>query len=243
MNLVRSLLFVPFLYLSMVLIGVCGLPLMVTRRSAMWVIKAWAYTALWGARWICGIRIEVRGLEHAPKGAALVGAKHQSMLDTLWPFTVFDTAIFVLKKELMWTPVLGWYAWRVRMIPVDRAAAAAALKKMVRDVRDRLTGDCQIIIYPEGTRTRPGQRLPYKHGAGTIQRATGLTIHPVAVNCGLFWPRRGIPIRGGVAVIEFLEPLPAGARSSQVMELLENRIEPASERLFLEAGGTAVTPA
>lgn len=233
MNLVRSLLFVPFLYLSMVVIGVGGLPLMATRRTAMWVIKAWAHTAIWGARWICGIRIEVRGLEHAPKGAALVGAKHQSMLDTLWPFTVFDTAIFVLKKELMWTPVLGWYAWRVNMIPVDRSAAAAALKKMVRDVRDRLTGDCQIIIYPEGTRTTPSADADYKPGVAALYRDLGdVPCHLVATNSGVCWPAKGFMRKPGTVVFEFLEPIPPGLKRGAFMEQLQTRIETASKALL-----------
>ena len=100
----------------------------------------------------------------------------------------------------------------------------------------------QLVFYPEGTRTKPGTSLPYKHGVGSIQRATGLPIVPVAVNCGMFWPKRGFPIRGGTAVIEFLPVLPAGERAGAVMETLFQQIEPASLRLYAEAGGQPVLP-
>lgn len=233
MNRLRALLFTLWLYVSMTIIGVGGLPLMATRRTTMWVVKAWAHTALFGLRWIVGVKIVVRGLEHAPHGQALVAAKHQSMLDTLWPFTVFDRACFVMKKELMGMPVLGWYAWRCRMIPVDRAAAASALKKMVADVRDRLTESRQIVIFPEGTRTEPGAAAAYKPGVAGIYRDLGdVPCHLIATNSGLCWPAHGLDFKPGTVVFEFLEPIPAGLKRGQFMEQLESRVETASKALL-----------
>ena len=151
-----------------------------------------------------------------------------------------------MKREVLRVPIMGWFARKVGCIPIDRARGKEAMKQIIAGIeaaRARPEGLGQLIIYPEGTRTRPGHKLPYKHGAGTIQRATGLPIHPVAVNCGLFWPKRGIPIRGGTAVVEFLPPISAGQRSGAVMDLLEERIEAASDRLLAEAGGLPATAA
>ena len=235
MNLLRALLFTLWLYGAMAIIGIAGLPLMVTRRSAMWVVKAWAHTALFGLRWIMGVKVVVRGREHAPQPGqpVLLAAKHQSMMDIIWPFTVFDSACFVLKKELMMAPVLGWYAWRCHMIPVDRSAAAAALKKMVADVRERLGEGQQIVIYPEGTRTQPGADPAYKPGVAGIYRDLGdVPVTLVATNSGTCWPAKGLGFRPGTVVFEYLEPIPAGLKRGQFMELLQSRIETASKALL-----------
>lgn len=229
----RQIAFFLWTYLAMAVIGIGGVPLIVTRRSAMWVVKAWSHATFWGARWIMGIRVEVRGREFAPKGAALVAAKHQSMMDIIFPFIDFPAACFVLKQELMWAPILGWYAWRIRMIPVDRAAGAAALKKMVRQTRDRLDSSTQIVIYPEGTRTQPGADADYKPGIAAIYRDLGdVPVHLIATNSGLCWPARGIDFRPGTVVFEFLEPIPAGLKRGAFMQELQNRIETASRALL-----------
>lgn len=241
----RTVVYYLYIALATIVLGLWGLPLALRgTEAANRVASVWLGQMLGAARVILGLRVEVRGTP--PTGDCIVASKHQSFLDILALAQACPRRAFVMKREVLRVPIMGWFARKVGCIPIDRARGKEALKQIIAEVeaaRARPEGLGQLIIYPEGTRTRPGQRLPYKHGAGTIQRATGLTIHPVAVNCGMFWPRRGIPIRGGVAVIEFLEPLPAGERSSQVMELLESRIEPASERLFLAAGGMAAVQA
>lgn len=215
------------------MIGLLGLPFLISRRTAMLPVKAWARSVLWGLRTICGVRIEVRGLEHAPRGPALIAAKHQGMMDVVWPFTFLDDPCFVLKKELTWLPVFGWYAWRTRMIPVDRAAHSAALKKMVGDMRDRLRHERQIIIFPEGTRTAPGADSDYKPGVAALYRDLGDTpCHLVATNSGTSWPAKGLGFRPGTVVFEFLEPIPAGLKRGPFMQLLQQRIETASRALL-----------
>jgi len=235
----RTLAYYLYIALATLVLGLWGLPQALRgAEAANRVAGVWLGQMLGAARVILGLRVEVRGTP--PTGDCIVAAKHQSFLDILALAQACPRRAFVMKREVLRVPIMGWFARKVGCIPIDRSRGKEAMKRIIAEVeaaRARPEGLGQLIIYPEGTRTRPGQRLPYKHGAGTIQRATGLTIHPVAVNCGMFWPKRGIPIRGGTAVIEFLEPLPVGARSSQVMELLEARIEPASDRLFAEAGG------
>lgn len=202
----------------------------------MVVIRVWAATVLFGLRHIMGVRVEVRGREHAPAGAALIGAKHMSMLDIVFPFTALDQPCFVLKQELSWLPVFGWYAWRTRMIPIDRAAHSAALKKLVNDTRDRLRHTRQIVIFPEGTRALPGQPVDYKPGVAALYRDLGDTpCHLIATNSGLCWPAKGIGFNPGVVVFEFLPPIPAGLKRGPFMQELQGRIEEASQRLI--AGG------
>lgn len=123
MTVLRSLIFTLWLYLSMVIFAVGLSPaLLMPHRAAMGVIKLWARFVLFGLRWIAGVRVEFRGLEHRPTGAALIAAKHQGMLDVVAPFAILDDPCFVLKKELMPLPFFGWFAWKTKMIAVDRSA-------------------------------------------------------------------------------------------------------------------------
>lgn len=236
MTAVRSALFVLWLYLSMVIYAVGLSPaLLMPHRIAVGVIKLWARFVLFGLRWICGVKVEVRGLEHRPTGGALVAAKHQGMLDVIAPFTFLDDPCFVMKKELMPLPFFGWFAWKTRMIPVDRSAHAKALKDMVRHARERLAGGRQIMIFPEGTRTAPGVPGDYKPGVAAIYRDLEGPCWPVATNSGAHWPAHGFMRRRGVVVFEFLPPIPAGLKRAEFMAQLESRIEAASNALLLPA--------
>ena len=125
--------------------------LLLPHRYPMWVIRSWSRFVLFGLRWIAGVRVEVRGLEHRPTGAALIASKHQGMLDVIAPFAFLDDNCFIMKKELMPLPFFGWFAWKTRMIAVDRSAHSKALKDMVRQARARFAEGRQILIFPEGT--------------------------------------------------------------------------------------------
>ncbi|RDW13006.1 1-acyl-sn-glycerol-3-phosphate acyltransferase [Paracoccus thiocyanatus] len=238
----RTVVYYLYAALATLALGLWGLPQVLVRpERAHRVASLWLGQMLGAARLILGVRVEYRGTP--PAGDCIVASKHQSFLDILALAHACPRRAFVMKREVLRVPIMGWFARKVGCIPIDRARGKEAMKQIIAEVetaRARPQGLGQLIIYPEGTRTRPGQKLPYKHGASTIQRATGLPIHPVAVNCGLFWPRRGFPIRGGTAVVEFLAPLHAGPRSAAATELLEERIEPASDRLLAEAGGLTV---
>lgn len=233
MTTVRSLLFTLWLYLSMPLFAVVLSPaLLMPHKAAMGVIKLWARFVLFGLRWIAGIKVEVRGLEHRPTGPALIAAKHQGMLDVVAPFAFLDDPCFVLKKELMPLPFFGWFAWKTKMIAVDRAAHAKALKDMVRQTRARLADDRQILIFPEGTRTAPGEPADYKPGVAAIYRDVDAPCWPVATNSGVHWPAHGFKRYPGTVVFEFLPPIPAGLKRAEFMKQLESRIESASIALL-----------
>ena len=233
MNTLRSLLFTAWLYLSMLIVAVGLSPaLLMPHAAARGVIKLWANTVLFGLRWIAGVKVEFRGLENRPSGAALVASKHQGMLDIVALLAVLPDACFVMKKELMPLPFFGWFAWKTGMIPVDRAGHAKALKDMTRQARDRLSQGRQIVIFPEGTRNDPGAPGDYKPGVAAIYRDLEGPCWPVATNSGVHWPAHGFRRYPGVVVFDFLEPIPAGLKRGAMMALLESRIETASLALL-----------
>ena len=229
----RSLLFTAWLYLSMPIFAIGLSPaLLMPHRFAMGVVKLWARTALFGLRWIAGVKVEVLGLRNMPSGAALVASKHQGMLDVVALLALLPDACFVMKKELMPLPFFGWFAWKAGMIPVDRAGHAKALKDMTRQARDRLSQGRQIVIFPEGTRNDPGAPGDYKPGVAAIYRDLEGPCWPVATNSGVHWPAHGFRRYPGVVVFDFLEPIPAGLKRGAMMALLESRIETASLALL-----------
>jgi 1-acyl-sn-glycerol-3-phosphate acyltransferase len=232
-NTLRSLLFTVWLYLSMPLFAVGLSPaLLMPHRPAMGVVRLWAKFVLFGLRWIAGVRVEVRGLEHVPTGPSLIAAKHQGMLDVIAPFAVLPDACFVMKKELLPLPFFGWFAWKTKMIPVDRAAHAKALKNMVRHARDRLAEGRQILIFPEGTRVPVGAEPDYKPGVAALYRDLGVECTPMATNSGLHWPAHGFRRYPGVVVFEFLPPIPAGLKRAEFMVRLQEQVETASRALL-----------
>ena len=229
----RSLLFTAWLYLSMPIFAIGLSPaLLMPHRFAMGVVKLWARTALFGLRWIAGVRVELRGLRNMPSGAALVASKHQGMLDVVALLALLPDACFVMKKELMPLPFFGWFAWKTGMIPVDRAGHAKALKDMTRQARDRLSQGRQIVIFPEGTRNDPGAPGDYKPGVAAIYRDLEGPCWPVATNSGVHWPAHGFRRYPGTIVFEFLPPIPAGLKRAEFMAELQNRIETASTALL-----------
>lgn len=229
----RSLLFTLWLYLSMPLFAIGLSPaLLMPVPVALKVVRMWAKTVLFGLRHIAGVRVEVRGLEYRPKGAALVASKHQGMLDVVALLAILPDPCFVLKKELMPLPFFGWFAWKTRMIAVDREGHATALRDMTRQAKARLAEGRQIVIFPEGTRTAPGEPGQYKPGVAAIYRDLEASCALVATNSGEHWPAHGFKRIPGKVVFEFLPPAPAGLKRGAFMTLIESRIEPASQGLL-----------
>lgn len=237
----RSLIFVLWLYGTMAFYGlVCSPLLLFPDPAPMAVIRWWAKSVLFGARWIVGIKVEFRGLEHRPLGASLIAGKHMSMLDTIAPFTILPATAYVLKQELMYLPFLGWFASRTKMVPVRRDEAAKALKSMVKGCRERLAEGRQILIFPEGTRTDPGVDADYKPGVAALYRDLEVPCHLLATNSGQYWPGHGVDRKPGTVVFEFLPPLPAGLKRGEFMTQVKDRLETASNRLLAEQADAKV---
>ena len=202
--------------------------------AAMAVIRWWAGSVLFGARWIVGVRVEFRGLEHRPDGPALIAGKHLSMLDTIAPFVVLKRPAYVLKHSLIYLPFLGWYALRTKMVAIRREDAAKALKLMVSACRARLDEGRQILIFPEGTRSDIGDDPVYKPGVAALYRDLEVPCHLLATNSGQFWPGHGIDRTPGTVVFEFLPPLPAGLKRGELMAQMKEKLEAASNALVAE---------
>ncbi len=230
---VRSLAFVAWMYGLLVVMGLVCAPLLLGPRS--WVlppIHLWRRLVLGGLRVLCGVRIEVRGAEHAPRGPALVAAKHQSMLDTIAPLTLMADPAYVLKQELMRLPVYAWYVRKADMIPIDREANAKTLRALIAAARVKLAAGRPVVIFPEGTRQEPGAAPDYKPGVAALYRDLDVPCTPMATNSGRCWPAHGFVRRPGVAVFEFLPPIPRGLKRAEFMARLETAIETASNRLL-----------
>jgi 1-acyl-sn-glycerol-3-phosphate acyltransferase len=230
----RSFLFLIWLFGGSAVIAIGAIPLLVLPRGfTVGLMHFWGRFVCFGLRWICGVKIEVRGT--APTGAALIAAKHQSMLDICGPFTLLPDTCFVMKKELLRIPLFGLYAMKCRMIWLDRSGHSAALRKLVTDTQDRMQDDRQVVIFPEGTRTPPGQAGHYQPGIAALYRDLGLPCIPCATNSGVHWQGKGGFMRWpGTVVFEYLEPIPAGLKRGEFMKQLEERIEAASNALLAE---------
>ena len=166
----------------------------------------------------------------------LIAAKHQSFLDIILIFGAVPAGKFIMKRELMWAPVIGQYALRIGCVPVDRGKRSQAIRKMVTDVAKGRQEPGQLIIYPQGTRIAPGVQAPYKVGTGVLYEELGQDCVPVAANVGLFWPRKGIMRKPGTAVVEFLPRLESGLGREVFMARLQDEVETGSNRLMREAG-------
>lgn len=231
MTFVRSTLwFVYFLAVS-VAMHIAALPtLVLPRRAIVRTSQAWSRVLLWGLKRIAGLDYEVRG--EIPRGAVLVAAKHMSMWDTIALYLLLDDTVIVLKRELLAIPFYGWYLKKAGMIAIDRAAAGNALRRMAAQGREVAAQGRSIVIFPEGTRKKPGAAPDYKPGVAGLYTQLALPCVPVALNSGQFWS--GFARRPGRIVIEFLPPIPAGLKRADFMRELQTRIETATAGLLAE---------
>ncbi|GHC52640.1 lysophospholipid acyltransferase family protein [Neogemmobacter tilapiae] len=232
---ILSLIFVVQMYLAMALIGLIFLPwALLSPNGAMAACKLFCRWVIFSARLLVGLKSEIRG--PIPQGAVMLAAKHQSFFDILLIFAAVPRPRFVMKKELVYAPVLGWFALRVGCIPVDRGKKGAAILKMVADAKAGGDLPSQLVIYPQGTRIAPGVKAPYKIGAAVIYGQLGQPCVPVATNVGVFWPKRSLLRKRGTAVIEFLPVIEPGLDHENFTKTVEAQVEGASDRLMAEAG-------
>jgi len=231
----RSLLFNLLFYVTTALYVVLGSPLLFAPRSwAMAALANHAHFELFLLRHIVGLKLEVRGHDKLPRTACLVASKHQSAWETFALIPLFRDPALLMKRELFWIPFHGWFSKKFEMIPVDRDKGPAALRAMLRETRKRVVDGREIIIFPEGTRRPPGAPPDYKTGVVLLYEALSIPCVPVALNSGLFWPRRSLLRRPGTIVVEFLDPIPPGLPKSEFLLRLIESIETASNRLLAE---------
>jgi 1-acyl-sn-glycerol-3-phosphate acyltransferase len=234
---IRSLLFNLLFYLNLVLLLLAAIPtLLMPRRAILAMARLWARTTLWLLRSICSIDVEWRGLEKIPRGGILVAAKHQSTWETFALLTLFPDPTYIIKRELLWVPFFGWYARQGGMIPVDRGGGKAALSSMADGARRALGEGRQIIIFPEGTRRAAGADPKYKFGVAHLYAEAGVPCVPIALNSGLFWPRRRFLRFPGTIRVQVLDPIPPGVERNLFFAKLQDDIEAATARLSAEGG-------
>ena len=235
MPLLRSLLFnLLFYVLTALVVVVVAIPaLMLRRQRLMPVLRHYAAVMLWLLRRVCGIRVRVTGLDHLPaSGAALIAAKHQSAFDTIIWLHLLADPCYVLKLELMRIPFWGLLARRTEMIAVDRKAGGKAMRGLLLAAQRAARDGRQIVIFPEGTRVAPGQRVPYQPGVAGLAAALRLPVIPVATDSGLCWPRRRFIKTPGLVTVAILPPLPTDIPRQALLPALENRIETATDQLL-----------
>jgi 1-acyl-sn-glycerol-3-phosphate acyltransferase len=233
---IRSILFNIAFYVALAIICIAILPtLLMPYRYLVGAAKVWGRVSLWMLRVICGVKYEFRGFERLPRGALLIASKHQSVWETFALICVLEDPLYILKRELMWIPLFGWYTWKSRMVPVDRGRGAQALAAMTERAKAEMAKQRQIIIFPEGTRRAAGAEPRYKYGVVHLYEALGVTCVPLALNSGVFWPRRTLLRYPGTVVVEMLEPIPPGLKRDEFFRKLQDAIEPATARL-VEAG-------
>src|SRR6185503_13908452 len=188
----------------------------------------WARASLWGLRVFAGLGMRITGTP--PRAPALVAAKHMSMWDTLAIHLALGDPAIVLKRSLLLVPFFGWYVGKTTAIPIDRGAGAAALLFMAREAKRVLGEGRPILIFPEGTRKKPGETPDYKPGVAGLYGLLGVPCVPVALNSGLYW--QGFWKRPGTITLAFLEPIPPGLKRDQFMPILQERIETATAALL-----------
>ncbi|NBB98123.1 MAG: 1-acyl-sn-glycerol-3-phosphate acyltransferase [Alphaproteobacteria bacterium] len=238
---IRSFVFIVQMYIAMAVMALAFAPFAMFRRDmALKACHSYCRYVRWTAAWVVGLRVDIRGdIPHYP---ALVAAKHQSFFDIILIFGALPNPRFIMKKQLLHAPFLGWYAKRLGCVPVDRGKGGAAVRDMLARVEQGREIAGQIIIYPQGTRVAPGDSKPYKVGSAVLYSQMEQPCVPVATNVGLFWPKRSLLRKPGVAVVEFLPAIPARIDPREFLTTLEHTVETRSNQLMADAGFTPPNP-
>src|ERR1700712_4743981 len=232
----RSLVYNVLFYLVLAFWVILGIPTyLMPRWGIMNIARYWARSSIWLMRIVCNTKVEYRGLEKIPEGPLIVASKHQSMWETFALLQFFDQPLYILKRELKCIPLFGWYLIKSNMIGVDRSAGGRSLLRMARLAGEEVRRGRQLIIFPEGTRTAVDSPPRYKTGVAQVYVDCGVPCLPVALNSGLFWPRRTFLRYPGTLVVEFLDPLPPGLPRKEFIAAISASIESATDRIVAEA--------
>jgi 1-acyl-sn-glycerol-3-phosphate acyltransferase len=246
---VRALVFNAVVYTSLTLWMVLGAPfLLLPRRWLIGMMRAWGRVFLWECRVFGGLKVEFRGLDNIPDGPLLIASKHQSAWETLAFLAVFKDPCFILKRELSFIPLFGWYAIKSNQVPVDRRGGNAVMKALVATAKREAhrDGGRQIIFFPEGTRRPIDAEPQYRYGVALAYSVMKVPCVPVAINAGLYWPRRSLKLRPGTILVEFLPPIPPDLPRDDFFQRMQQEIEASTRALVAEGraalGDTAPVP-
>jgi 1-acyl-sn-glycerol-3-phosphate acyltransferase len=224
MTFFRSALFLAWFLILTAIMSIIFLPLLAApRKWCVWMARLWAKLTFWGLKIFAGIGMRVLG--SPPKGAVLVASKHMSMWDTLALYLLLDDPGIVLKRELLRIPFYGWYVWKNCAIAIDRGAGADAMRSMIHSANKVLDQGRPILIFPEGTRKKPGAAPDYKPGVAGLYALLKKPCVPVALDSGRYW--QGFFKYPGTITVQFLDAVPPGLKRDTFMASLQARIEEA----------------
>ncbi len=237
MLIIRSLIFNIVFYANLILQMIIQTPIyfFLPRRGALKIVKNWCTTSNWWHKWIVGTRFEVTGLENIPEGGCIIAVKHQSMWEFYAILPLFDDPAYILKRELMWIPLFGWYVAKTRMIPINRGKRSKAMKEMTKRAAKEIEQGRQILIYPEGTRRTPGAEPAYKYGVAHMYKELNCPVLPIALNSGLYWPRRSFMRYPGTIRVNILKPIMPGLSTEEFQIELQSKIESSCMEIYEKA--------
>ncbi len=227
---IRATIFNILFYGMTVIMAVVGVPiLLLPYRFCQYYQRLWSWVMVFLLRHVIGLRHTIRG--ELPQEPVIFAAKHQSAWETIFLYGALGYPAPVMKRELIYLPLIGLYFMKVPSVAIDRSTGRSALKKLMASARRIKALGASILIFPQGTRTRPAQSHPYHSGIFALYQATGLPVVPIALNSGLFWGRSAFTKRGGVITVELLSAIPAGLGRHDFMARLESDIETATKQL------------
>lgn len=217
--------------------AIACLPSLLKPSWTLRAIRMWIRGIMTLAEYIVGITCRVTGQEHLPTGPGgalgpcIIAAQHQSSFETYRLFLDLPHPIFILKRELIWIPLVGWYMTRAGFISIDRGAGAPAMRKMLRATQAALDAGHQVIVFPEGTRVPPGEQRPYRPGISALYAHCTAPVIPMALNSGYLWGKTRVLKLPGEIVFQFLPALPPGLSREAVLTELRARLETAAALL------------
>ncbi len=234
MTTIRSIIFIIFLIIWTLLVGVLG-SIVLPFKSQKMVAKigyTWSYVLTIALRVICGVKVKVINAHNLPKEGCIIASKHQSVWETIYFVHYLKNPAFILKKELLNIPLYGWYLRLIEMIAIDRKGGASIVKQMSEAARKAFENDRPIVIFPEGTRVKDGQSVEYKSGIAALHKELpDIPIIPVALNSGKVWPAKSWIIKSGTIKVKFLEPITKTLSKDQLLKKLKEEIDSATNSL------------
>ena len=234
-RLIRSSLFAIFMPLWTILCGTTGIFLLIGPDRWMdYLARTWAKGVLSGLKYICAINHQIIGEENIPNTPSIIAAKHQSAWDTAIFLVLFNFPSYILKQQLLKVPFYGWFLPRMGTIPIDREGGASTLKAMIKSTKQRLQEQRHVIIFPQGTRVKPGVEFPYHPGVAALYNSCNVPVIPVALNSGYFWSKRQFLKNPGTITMQFFPAIEPGLKRKAFMEQLENTVETKSQELINE---------
>ena len=224
----RSALFqVTFLSWTIVLAILCLWMLALPRGAVFALVRFWVRSVFFLARVFCGVRWSATGLDGFDARGKIIAAQHQSAFETYAVFLMFERPVFILKRELMWIPLIGWYLAKLGMGGIDRGAGASAMRQVIHKAKDVIDAGETLVIFPEGTRVRPGEERPYQPGIAALYAHVGAPVVPMAVHSGAIWGRTSFTRNPGEIKFALGAPLEPGLQRDAMLARLREKISTA----------------